>query len=80
MFNDAHQRKAVSKRRRNTDVDAFGWPVVVVIAALVILLGLESTIGHATGADAADQPDRCLGSASSRSGPPVATIELIVLI
>jgi lipid A 3-O-deacylase len=55
LFNDAHQRKAVSNRRRNTDVDAFGWAVVVLIAALIILLGLESAQTHATAADA-DQP------------------------
>lgn len=56
MFNNAHKRNAVSKRRRNTDVDAFGRPFVVLIVALAILLGLESTKGHATAADAAEPP------------------------
>lgn len=56
MLNNAYQRKADSKRQRNNDVDGWDRLVVVLMAALVALFGLESTKGHATAADAVEQP------------------------
>lgn len=56
MVNDSCHRNPVTEPRLNIDADGFRWFVVVLIAAMVALPGFALNNGHASAADAADQP------------------------
>ena len=56
MVNDSCHRNPVTESRLNIDADGFRWFVVVLIAAMVALPGFALNNGHASAADAADQP------------------------
>jgi lipid A 3-O-deacylase len=56
MFNLAYHRNHTSNRRLNIDADDFGWLIVVLLAIVFTLPGFGWDNGHASAADAPDQP------------------------
>jgi hypothetical protein len=56
MVNDSCHRNPVTEPGLNIDADGFRWFVVVLIVAMVALPGFALNHGHASAADAADQP------------------------